>query len=231
MRFAGQASRPDRPRRRFGCVGICPVVRVVPNLERPDNAAVPQLTSRDPTFVIRSGDLFRYDARRLDGRLQKWLLEARNIRVDLGKETPFGPGFTGGDLQFLADATWANMPKDKAIHRHLDSLAYWLFCGKADPAIVHPTTRSVEHSVLYASATGELQGPHGPNQGRYLSVWALGPSGPGPAALTPFPDVHDVLIGLAQESFWVARQALHAAAIDCVDRVNLVWPVAVALAT
>jgi hypothetical protein len=102
-------------------------------------------------------------------------------------------------------------------------LTYLLFVGGAG-AVKHPARGFEAKSVLLVDT---YEKPIGWAGVAHLSVWSTG----GPPVLVPFPSVPDVLLEPTPDaSFEDAREALAELAQAMVDRVNLVVPIARALA-
>lgn len=163
------------------------------------------------------GALFRYDRERLDERLVHWWNTERSPQVARVGLLDTEPGFSAHDLV-----------GGKPIHgngfgpvtQHLQALAYWLFVNPQ--GVLHPDHGSSPKSVgggrahLFPNGSGAT----------YLTAWSSYEPGP---VMIPFPHIDDLLLGKRTGSFADARRALHEAAIACADRVNLIWPSALAL--
>ena len=164
------------------------------------------------------GLLFQYDRDRLDDRLLDWWNTSREpvvSRLDLLDEER---GFSGLDL---VGGGPIHGPGFGPATQHIQALIYWLFVG-ASP-VVHPDEGSEAKSI------GAARVHHFPNDGAtYLSAWSSYEAG---AVLIPVPHLDDILLGKEPGTFPDARAALHRATMACVDRVNLIWPAALSLAT
>jgi hypothetical protein len=101
-------------------------------------------------------------------------------------------------------------------------LTYVLFVGGG--AVEHPERGFEAKSVLLADTYAKPIAWTGVAR---LSVWSTG----GPPVLVPFPTIPEVLLAPDEDAtFEDAHQALRELAAAMVDRVNLVVPVARALA-
>jgi hypothetical protein len=166
--------------------------------------------------------LFRYDADIVDVRLLVWAQEHNASTVGtIEQAEQRSPGFTASTLSGIGRPEHFG-----PVSAELWILTYWLFAGGG--VIVHPDVGASAKSVLAANVGHRPIAWAGV---AYLSVWASVGQTSGQPVLVPFPQVADSLVKSGSGAdFRQSREALHQAAIACVDRVNLVWPAALALA-
>lgn len=158
--------------------------------------------------------MFRFEPSRLDGMIDR-ALNAAVGREDLDVPYPdsAGPGFRLGEV-FTASSGTDYGPRGRV----LDAFVYGVFVGGGGPA--QSSCKVPGKPVLFA------QGHRWPvDRDPFLAV-----SAGNTRILVPLPEISEPLLdGPRFDTVGQARQALHDAVRRCVDRVNLVWPAAVAL--
>lgn len=158
--------------------------------------------------------MFRFMPARLDQLVDRALNAAAGREdVDVPYPDSSEPGFRLGEI-FAEGSGTDYGPRGKV----LDAFVYGLFVSGDSPA--QPNASTPGKPVLFA------QGHRWPvERDPFLAV-----SAGSERILVPLPQISVPLLdGPRFEKVGQARAALHEAAGRCIDRVNLVWPAAVAL--